>query len=59
MRWAKKIKSISQSGRKGIAWLIDPDDLDESTPIRLQEAAALDIDFIFLGGSLIQKKQHS
>lgn len=51
----EKIKSIAQSGRKGIAWLIDPDDLDESTPGRLQEAAALDIDFIFLGGSLIQK----
>ncbi|RZS95140.1 geranylgeranylglyceryl/heptaprenylglyceryl phosphate synthase [Cecembia calidifontis] len=50
-----KIKSISLSGRKGIAWLIDPDDLDEITPERLELSAAQNIDFIFLGGSLIQK----
>ncbi|PSL02896.1 phosphoglycerol geranylgeranyltransferase [Cecembia rubra] len=51
----EKLKSIVRSGRKGIAWLIDPDDMDENSASRLQEAKSLKIDFIFLGGSLIQK----
>jgi putative glycerol-1-phosphate prenyltransferase len=52
-----KLRSLSESGRKGIAWLIDPDDIE--SPVffesQIQEAVQLKIDFFFLGGSLIQQ----
>ena len=52
-----KLREFSDSGRKGIAWLIDPDDIH--SPIQFEEqvreAVELKIDFFFLGGSLIQQ----
>lgn len=51
----EKIKSITASGRKGIAWLIDPDDLDGKLPEKLRVAEKLLIDLIFVGGSIIQE----
>jgi phosphoglycerol geranylgeranyltransferase len=48
-------QSILKSGRKGLAWLIDPDDLDEYLPQKLNEVRALQVDFIFVGGSLIHQ----
>lgn len=52
-----KLEELSRTGRKGFAWLIDPDDVDsqEIFEDRLLEAVGLKLDFIFLGGSLIQR----
>lgn len=52
-----KLEELSRSGRKGFAWLIDPDDVNspEVFEDRLLEAISLKVDFIFLGGSLIQQ----
>ena len=51
------METLNLSGRKGVAWLIDPDDVYslEIFEIRLLEAVRLKVDFIFLGGSLIQR----
>lgn len=54
-RIAEKIQSISNTGRKGIAWLIDPDDFDENLVDRLIQVEELNIDLILIGGSLIQE----
>jgi phosphoglycerol geranylgeranyltransferase len=56
-----KIKELTDSGRKGIAWLIDPDDIQfpDFFEKQLQEAVQLKIDFFFLGGSLIQQNSIS
>jgi len=52
-----KLEDLSRSGRKGVAWLIDPDDVNspEVFENRLLEAVHLRVDFIFLGGSLIHR----
>lgn len=52
-----KLRDLADSGRKGIAWLIDPDDIQSQGlfETQLQEAVLLKIDFFFLGGSLIQQ----
>lgn len=52
-----KFEELCRSGRKGVAWLIDPDDVlsPEIFEDRILEAVRLKIDFIFLGGSLIQR----
>lgn len=52
-----KLQELTESGRKGIAWLIDPDDIQSPVLFenQLQEAVQLKIDFFFLGGSLIQQ----
>lgn len=52
-----KFDEFAATGRKGIAWLIDPDDLKSIDFFENQilEAIQLKIDFIFLGGSLIQQ----
>lgn len=52
-----KLEELSRSDRKGFAWLIDPDDVNISKVFedRLLEAISLKVDFIFLGGSLIQQ----
>lgn len=52
---AESLQSISKSGRKGLAWLIDPDDMDEGLGEKLKEIQQLHIDFIFVGGSLIHR----
>lgn len=56
-----KLRSLTESGRKGIAWLIDPDDVDSPAlfETQIQEAVHLKIDFFFLGGSLIQQNKVS
>lgn len=52
-----KLRELTDSGRKGLAWLIDPDDIH--SPLLFEEqvrgAVELKIDFFFLGGSLIQQ----
>lgn len=52
---ASGIQTIYKSGQKGLAWLIDPDDWDELLPEKLKEIQDLKVDFIFIGGSLIQQ----
>ena len=52
---AERLKSLSKSGRKGLAWLIDPDDVDEGLGKKLKEIEQLHLDFIFVGGSLIHQ----
>ncbi|MGY6745020.1 MAG: phosphoglycerol geranylgeranyltransferase [Cecembia sp.] len=56
---AAGIQSIYKSGRKGLAWLIDPDDWDDALPAKLKEIKDLKIDFIFVGGSLIHQNNIS
>jgi phosphoglycerol geranylgeranyltransferase len=53
----EKLQEITKSGRKGIAWLIDPDDFQyvQNFEAQVQEATKLKIDFFFLGGSIIQQ----
>jgi phosphoglycerol geranylgeranyltransferase len=53
----EKLQEIAKSGRKGIAWLIDPDDFQsvQRFESQLLEANKLKIDFLFLGGSIIQQ----
>jgi putative glycerol-1-phosphate prenyltransferase len=52
-----KLRELTDSGRKGIAWLIDPDDIHSPLLFeeQVREAIELKIDFFFLGGSLIQQ----
>jgi phosphoglycerol geranylgeranyltransferase len=54
---SEKLQEITKSGRKGIAWLIDPDDFQSIQRFEslLEEAKKLKIDFFFLGGSIIQQ----
>ncbi|MFD2036427.1 geranylgeranylglyceryl/heptaprenylglyceryl phosphate synthase [Belliella marina] len=51
----EKLKFYAKEGRKAVAWLIDPDKtLDDFSFLeQVQKASALQLDFIFLGGSLI------
>ena len=52
-----KFRELTDSGRKGLAWLIDPDDIHSPLLFeeQVREAVELKIDFFFLGGSLIQQ----
>lgn len=54
---AEKISTFSRTGNKGLAWLIDPDDVKDITTFRqsLLQLCNASIDFIFVGGSLIQQ----
>jgi phosphoglycerol geranylgeranyltransferase len=54
-RIALSLEALHTSGRKGVAWLIDPDEVDsvETFTLQLQEAVALKVDYFFLGGSLM------
>lgn len=56
-RVGDKLQAITKSGHKGIAWLIDPDDIQlvQNFESQIKEAEKLKIDFIFLGGSIIQQ----
>lgn len=52
-----KLRELTDSGRKGLAWLIDPDDIHSPIDFeeQVREAVRLKINFFFLGGSLIQQ----
>jgi phosphoglycerol geranylgeranyltransferase len=52
----QRLKTLQSSGKKAVAWLIDPDKVKsrESLEIQIKEAIRLDLDFFFIGGSLIQ-----
>ncbi len=54
-RIALSLEALHVSGRKGVAWLIDPDEVDsvENFTRQLKEAISLKVDFFFLGGSLM------
>lgn len=50
-----KLKNRTQSGRKSVAWLIDPDKTKDLKKLQFQlkDAVQNDLDFIFIGGSLL------
>lgn len=52
---AARLRQIHETGRKGIAWLVDPDEVSEFEELMemVLSADELKIDFIFLGGSLL------
>lgn len=54
-----KLKSLAQEGKKAVAWLIDPDKTatDFSFLEHVKEVSRLGIDFIFIGGSLINSNE--
>ncbi|MCH7397774.1 geranylgeranylglyceryl/heptaprenylglyceryl phosphate synthase [Belliella sp. DSM 107340] len=54
-----KLKSLAQEGKKAVAWLIDPDKTatDLSFLEHVKEVSRLGIDFIFIGGSLINSNE--
>lgn len=54
---AEQILSFSRTGNKGLAWLIDPDDVKDLASFRqsLLNLRHVSVDFIFVGGSLIQQ----
>ncbi|MCH7407875.1 geranylgeranylglyceryl/heptaprenylglyceryl phosphate synthase [Belliella sp. DSM 111904] len=59
---ASKINSHATTGRKAVAWLIDPDKIKSLREVnkQLNHAVSLGLDFIFFGGSLVsQPKQDS
>lgn len=51
------LQDFSKSGRKGLIWLIDPDDFQSEDDFRekLLLAFKSKVDFYFLGGSLLQR----
>ncbi|ERM83423.1 hypothetical protein P872_03325 [Rhodonellum psychrophilum GCM71 = DSM 17998] len=53
----ERLKGLNSSGKKAVAWLIDPDKVKstESLKNQIKEAIRLDLDFFFVGGSLIQE----
>lgn len=53
----EKLKAFASSGKKGLAWLLDPDDFwEEHQKIALSNAISnFQVDFIFIGGSLIHQ----
>lgn len=53
----ERLKSLCSSRKKAVAWLIDPDKIKskESLENQIKEAIRLDLDFFFVGGSLIQE----
>lgn len=53
----KKLKSLSLSGQKAVAWLIDPDKVgqDHLFKVQVREAIKHQLDFFFIGGSLIKQ----
>lgn len=54
---SNRLKALALTGQKGVAWLIDPDDVisTEKFKSQLSTVEHLHLDFIFLGGSLIQE----
>lgn len=58
---ANKFENLHLSGKKGIAWLVDPDDVDGHVSFsqKIQKAIETKIDFFFLGGSLLQRNNIS
>lgn len=55
---AQKIHAFSQSGNKGLAWLIDPDDITDLQAFQdlLLNFYEAPFDFILVGGSLVQQR---
>ncbi len=51
----EKLRAFANSGRKGLAWLLDPDDYGPKFLNSLQSITDAQVDFIFLGGSLLQQ----
>lgn len=53
----QRLKTLQSSGKKAVAWLIDPDKVKsmELLESQIKEAIRLDLDFFFVGGSLIQE----
>ncbi|AFL83697.1 phosphoglycerol geranylgeranyltransferase [Belliella baltica DSM 15883] len=53
----QKLKALSKEGKKALAWLIDPDKIVEDFSFleQVREMSQLNLDFIFIGGSLIEK----
>ncbi|PRY85998.1 geranylgeranylglyceryl/heptaprenylglyceryl phosphate synthase [Mongoliibacter ruber] len=51
------IESFYHSGRKGLIWLIDPDDFQSKADFseKVIRAVNAKVDFFFLGGSLLQR----
>ncbi len=52
-----KLKALNATGRKAVAWLVDPDKVVDLGKFRSQirEAHSLNLDFFFIGGSLFLK----
>lgn len=52
-----KFKALHREGKKALAWLIDPDKIVEDFSFlkQVKEISQLGLDFIFIGGSLIEK----
>ncbi|WP_373282200.1 geranylgeranylglyceryl/heptaprenylglyceryl phosphate synthase [Belliella aquatica] len=52
-----KLKALLKEGKKALAWLIDPDKIVEDLSFlqQVKEMSQLNLDFIFIGGSLIEK----
>lgn len=52
-----KLKALLKEGKKALAWLIDPDKIVEDFSFlqQVKEMSLLNLDFIFIGGSLIEK----
>lgn len=53
----QKLKVLTKEGKKALAWLIDPDKIVEDFSFlqQVKEMSQLNLDFIFIGGSLIEK----
>lgn len=53
------LEELAASGRKAVAWLIDPDDIGDISQIDTLVALAsrIKINLFFVGGSLLQKNQ--
>ncbi|TVP50312.1 MAG: geranylgeranylglyceryl/heptaprenylglyceryl phosphate synthase [Mongoliibacter sp.] len=58
---SEKISDFFQSGKKGLIWLIDPDDFQSEDDFheKLKRAVIAKVDFYFLGGSLLQRNSIS
>lgn len=54
-----KLKALAKEGKKALAWLIDPDKIVEDFSFleQVKEMSNLKLDFIFIGGSLIEKNE--
>ncbi|MCH7414604.1 geranylgeranylglyceryl/heptaprenylglyceryl phosphate synthase [Belliella sp. R4-6] len=54
-----KLKSLAQERKKAVAWLIDPDKTVADTLFldQIKEVSRLGLDFIFIGGSLMNSNE--
>lgn len=53
------LEELANSAKKGIAWLIDPDDISTKEDLENAAEAAIraKVDLLFVGGSLLQRNQ--